>query len=461
MFRNFVLFAFVLKIVATLVPTGFAIAQDPSRLELPTIEECRIQFDSLQPSLVQFSYDGLHFGCGVIVSSEGHIVVSGPVAAVLDNKLMELRLTDGRLVRGEALGWSSEFGFGVLKITEPGEWTVAKFSDTIKTGEVCMALGYHRDHDGPRNRPQAKLSLVTRISPDGWFTTSHQSDFNGHPVFNMHGELLGLGTSSPANDDAIHCHGKLIRENWRELTANQNFDRTRLCQEVSSENSVDSLPDKMSEETLAKIKAATVQLGDVGKNPEFSGVIVPDGYIISCAHHGRITGHKLAAVLSDGRTVSAIVTGTDWIADVCVLKIEDEVELPSANLGFSTQFTSGIPVVAIGYPIKNKQSPMILTTQVSLPKNSLKRRDELHRELSTDLAEDNSGGASGGGVFDTAGNVVGIILGDGATRHARVELFRRNWDDLTNGNAVDVVAPELRSMHRSELARISDSINKR
>ena len=42
--------------------------------------------DSALHTIVQFSYDGLHFGCGVIISPEGHVVVSGPVAAVLDNR---------------------------------------------------------------------------------------------------------------------------------------------------------------------------------------------------------------------------------------------------------------------------------------------------------------------------------------------------------------------------------------
>lgn len=91
MFRNFVLFALLLKIVVTLVTTG-AMAQDASRTELPTPEGCREQFEALLPSIVQFSYDGfgngqLHFGCGVIVSSEGHIVVSGPDTSVDQNQI--------------------------------------------------------------------------------------------------------------------------------------------------------------------------------------------------------------------------------------------------------------------------------------------------------------------------------------------------------------------------------------
>lgn len=114
--------------------------------DTPTLAQCKELVEATLPTIVQFSYDGfgngpLHFGCGVIVSPEGHVAVSGPVAAVLDNKLLELRLTDGRRVRGEALGWSSESGFGMLKITEPETWKFVKIADQVRAGEICLALG--------------------------------------------------------------------------------------------------------------------------------------------------------------------------------------------------------------------------------------------------------------------------------------------------------------------------------
>jgi len=90
------------------VTTGWgqqiAIQHDDVELKKLTTDAVHL----VSPAIVRFSYGKkprYHFGCGVIVSPEGHIAVSGPVQAVIDNELLELRLTDGRIVKGEALGW--------------------------------------------------------------------------------------------------------------------------------------------------------------------------------------------------------------------------------------------------------------------------------------------------------------------------------------------------------------------
>ena len=64
----------------------------------------------VSPAIVRFSYGKeptFHFGCGVIISSEGHIAVSGPVHAVIDNELMQLRF----------IGWThrERRGLGVVE----------------------------------------------------------------------------------------------------------------------------------------------------------------------------------------------------------------------------------------------------------------------------------------------------------------------------------------------------------
>src|SRR5688572_21985229 len=241
--------------------------------ELPTLLQCQELIESALPTIVQFSYDGfgngqLHFGCGVIVSPEGHVVVSGPVAAVLDNRLLELRLWDGRQVAGEALGWSSELGFGVLKITEPGNWPFVKLSEEIRAGEVCVVLGYKLNHDGKNHRPENRLALVTRVAKDAWFTSSPLSEFSAHPVFNMHGELLGLGVGADhTRGDDHHNSASVIKRHWKELATGLNLDRKRLLDETKPPQTYAKLPEKMSDETLAKVKAASVQTGNVGEKP--------------------------------------------------------------------------------------------------------------------------------------------------------------------------------------------------
>jgi S1-C subfamily serine protease len=454
MFRMFLpVVLLVVAIVAQSLPT-FAAPQS----ELPTLSQCKELVESALPTIVQFSYDGfgngqLHFGCGVIVSPEGLVVVSGPVGAVLDNRLLELRLSDGRQVAGEALGWSSEFGFGVLKITEPGKWPFVKLSEQIQVGEVCLALGYPLNHDAKNHRPENRLALVTRVSKDAWFTTSHRSkfsaQFSAHPVFNMHGELLGLGVGGPVGGDAVHNSASVIKRHWNELATGRNLDRKRLLDETKPPQTYGKLPEKMSEETLAKVKAASVQIGNAGEKPFFSGVIIPDRYVITCAHHKRLPSAKLMVTLPDGRSAKATVLGTNWLTDVSVLKITDEGEWPFVDLGYSSVLKEGEPVAAIGYPISNDQKPLIVESRVIAPTKTLKKRDPWSETLYTacddeQIARDLQG-ASGGGIFDNSGNVIGVLssVADKEVFCARVELFHKNWAELITTNTVQEIDSEL------------------
>ena len=443
-----------------------------TQAELPTLTHCEALIKSVTPAIVQFSYDDSgsgrqsHFGCGVIVSNDGHVAVSGPVRAVLDDKLLELRFADGRKVAGKALGWSSEFGFGMLKITEPGEWPSVKLSKQVDVGQVCLALGYPRDYKGEENRPDFRLDVVTRVSKGQWFTTSHQSSFSAHPVFNMSGELLGQNCSSPVGADAIHHSANLISDNWNELAAGLNLDRKRLIADAKPQQVSGKLPESMSEDALAKAKAASVQIGDVGAKPVFSGVIVPDGYVITCGHQDRLTGAKLTVLLADGRSANAVVLGANWLTDVSVLKITDEGVWPSAKLGYSSFLTPGRPVVAIGYPIIKDQKPMILETQAIAPTQTLQSRDAWYDEFWIECDKETVGetrGASGGGIFDTSGNVIGVLLGGAGNeiQNARAELFHKNWADLTASNLIEVIDPKLRLDVSPALKKLMADLNNR
>ena len=474
MFRNLLPFISVL-LLAVANASSFAVVQhDQSQPELPTLDQVKKQVESTLPAIVQFSYDGFGDDCGVIVSSEGHIAVCGPVGAVLDNKLLELRLTNGRRVRGQALGWSSEFGVGMLKITEPGEWKFVKISNQVRVGEICLALGYPRNHDDEdENLPRTRLGLVRQVYKDQWFDTSYQSDFSGHPVFNMNGELLGLQTSSDGTYSTFSS-GRPIQDHWNELVSGLNIDRKRLFEETKPPLNFGELPRNISDDALAKAKAATVQIGDAGNTPVFSGVIVPGGYVITCAHHGRLPGDHLEITLADGRSANAIVRGTNRLTDTCLLKITDPGEWPYVNLGYSSLLPPGKSAVVIGYPINNDQRPLVLDLPViERPRDGLKRRDSLSRQFYLECNDEkiviNLKGASGGGVFDSAGNVVGVIsstssawshegIFHGEIFNARVELIHKNWAKLADDSAVEVVDNEVQKSTLPSLTKLMSEL---
>jgi S1-C subfamily serine protease len=212
--------------------------------------------DSVSPAIVRFAYGNkpkLQFGCGVIVSANGHVAVSGPVQYVIDDALLDLHLIDGRRVSGKALGWSREFGFGMLKITGSGEWPQVKLSKRAEAGEVCVALGYPRDSTGSETSPGIRLGIVSKVADSQWLTTSYRSTFSAHPVFNLDGELLGLNCSTPVGGDAVHAATGVIEANRAELAAGRNLDRVRLFSEERDSTKPLSPSDEVASKVIAKV----------------------------------------------------------------------------------------------------------------------------------------------------------------------------------------------------------------
>lgn len=140
-----------------------------------------------------------------------------------------------------------------------------------------------------------------------------------------------------------------------------------------------------------------------------SGVIIsPDGYIITNNH--VVTGaNKLEVVLSNKKTYTATLVGTDNNSDIALLKIEDK-GLPYLNFGNSDAVEVGQWVLAVG-------NPLGLNSTVTAGIISAKGRNidllgqggaknPIEAFLQTDAAI--NPGNSGGALVDTEGNLIGI-----------------------------------------------------
>jgi S1-C subfamily serine protease len=427
--------------------------------------------DANSPAIVRFAYGKepkLRFGCGVIVDPSGHVAISGPVHAVLDDDLLDLRLVDGRHVRGKALGWSSEFGLGMLKIIDPGPWPHVEVSDNTQTGQVCVALGYPRNSGEHVEEmpPDVRLGLVAKSADGHWLTVSYRSQFNAHPVFDLNGKLLGLNCSTPVGGDPLHASAQLISAYWDDLIAGRNLDRRRLFAGKPAAGQSKVVEDVDDATAVANAKAACVRISDIGDTASLaSGVIVtPEGYVITCGHHRRMPGQKLSLDLHDGRSTTATVLGTDLVSDIGVLKITDDGPWPHAEMGHSATMGQGERCVLIGYPrTKEGQEPWVFTTQMIKPTQTLARRDEWYCQFWTKKYPGSIGGASGGGVFDTQGRVIGVLLGGAGDemQHSRVELFRKNWKTLTANKPVHAVEASLVADASKILGHISVELSAR
>ncbi len=441
--------------------SGYCHGQHAQSTVNPDSFKQRVQavYDQVGPAIVQFGYGDkrpLQFGCGVIVTAEGHIAVSGPVHAVIDDDLLELRLADGRRVPGKALGWSSEYGVGLLKITEDGPWPHVDIRETVKAGELCVALAYPRQ-EGPVSAPQlvAFSGVVTQSDVGQWLTGSYRVDAGAYGVFDLHGKLLGLNSKTPVGGDPIHLSAALIKTHWDDLVAGKNLDRIRLYPEEPEPSHGDdhSLTPEAVEISAAVIEAAeaaSVQINDVDEDKGLaSGVIVTaDGMVMTCGHHDRLPGHQVKLSLRDGRRADGVVVGNNRLADIGLVKITNDGPWPHAELGRSATLQDGDPCVMIGYPnARPGRDPWIRQTRIVSPTLTLPRKDDWYYQFWTSGFPHSLTGTSGGGVFDQHGKVIGVLIGgplmakeeDGEMKHVRVELFQKQWSRLAAAPAVDVV----------------------
>ena len=133
-------------------------------------------------------------------------------------------------------------------------------------------------------------------------------------------------------------------------------------------------------------------------------IISSDGYVLT-NHHVIEDASEITISLNDRREFRAKLIGSDKKADVAVLKINSEKDLPFLTLGNSDEVKVGDWVVAIG-------SPYRLNFSVTAGIVSAKTRSVPGRETSyipfiqSDVAI--NPGNSGGPLFNMNGDVVGI-----------------------------------------------------
>jgi len=134
-----------------------------------------------------------------------------------------------------------------------------------------------------------------------------------------------------------------------------------------------------------------------------SGVIFSsDGYILTNQHVLGDSNLKVTVELYDGRKEVAKIVGIDKGTDLAVLKIDQEEEILSIEIGNSDNLKIGDIVLAIGNPYGLGQS-------VSMGIVSATGR-EFNNPYSDYIQTDASinSGNSGGALIDTSGRLVGI-----------------------------------------------------
>lgn len=137
-----------------------------------------------------------------------------------------------------------------------------------------------------------------------------------------------------------------------------------------------------------------------------SGVIIhADGIIVTNNH--VVDGLDTIYVrLTNGNTYKATVRGTDEDGDIAVIKIEPQETLTVASLGYSGALALGEPVIAIGNPL-GELGGTVTNGIISATQRAIQVEDVTMTLIQTNAAI--NAGNSGGGLFNLAGELIGIV----------------------------------------------------
>lgn len=174
----------------------------------------------------------------------------------------------------------------------------------------------------------------------------------------------------------------------------------RTAPAVVSISTLSMLPQSIDDETRQRIGGRELYRLSTD---EGSGVILSeDGYILT-NHHVIAMVRNIRIALWDGRTVPAVIVGSDPATDLAVLKI-NLTGLPTAPISDNPEVRVGDVVLAIG-------NPLGLSHTVTMGIVSATGRNDLQSSLLEDFIQTDAAinaGNSGGALINSLGELIGI-----------------------------------------------------
>lgn len=178
---------------------------------------------------------------------------------------------------------------------------------------------------------------------------------------------------------------------------------------------------------------------DVIEQATGSGVMITtQGHVVTNYH--VIEGANDVQVLSNGQYLQAEIVGYDELTDLAVLRVTEDVNLPAVKMGDISQVRVGDWAIVIGNPL-GKQFADTVTIGVVSALNRELEGTSIVKMMQTDAAINS--GNSGGGLFNTKGELIGIpslkYSSNGVRNAASIE-------GIAMAIPVDVVKPIVESL---------------
>ncbi len=177
----------------------------------------------------------------------------------------------------------------------------------------------------------------------------------------------------------------------------------------SKTNDVSSVASKCGP-SVVEIKTESVSSGNslygqyVSEGAGSGVIISEDGYIVT-NNHVISDANSITVTTTDGKSYEAQLVGADSDSDLAVIKI-DASSLTPVTFGKSSELEVGDVAIAIGNPL-GELGGTVTEGIISALDRQIQVDGTLMTLLQTDASI--SPGNSGGGLFDSNGNLIGIV----------------------------------------------------
>lgn len=202
--------------------------------------------------------------------------------------------------------------------------------------------------------------------------------------------------------------GRTVTTDGRQSRNDSELSQLDLGDATGSELTVAQIVDKNENAVVEIVVSGTAQnmWGQMQLvQGAGSGVIVKDDGYIATNYHVIQGANKVEVTLHNGESYPARIVGSDPTNDIAVIKI-DAKDLTTAAIGDSSTVDVGDLAVAIGNPL-GQLGGTATTGIISALDRTLDVEGTTLTLLQTDAAI--NGGNSGGGLFNSKGELIGIV----------------------------------------------------
>ncbi|MDD7176205.1 MAG: trypsin-like peptidase domain-containing protein [Clostridiales bacterium] len=170
-----------------------------------------------------------------------------------------------------------------------------------------------------------------------------------------------------------------------------------------------------------------------------SGVVITtQGHVVT--NHHVVEGANDVQVLWQGQYLQAEIIGVDELTDLAVLRVTEDVTLPAVRMGQADEVRVGDWAIVIGNPLGSQLADTVTVGVVSAVDREIDS-STIVKMLQTDAAINS--GNSGGGMFNTRGELIGIpslkFSASGSRSEASIE-------GIAMAIPMDVVQPVVESL---------------